>query len=93
MSERIRERASHDPSFVDQMIGEGKRQRNWYKVINKDTGEVVAESQRDSGYVEIRGSIAHTHPHPYGTGEDTKGSAHSMQNVIVRGDIKVTPEK
>lgn len=91
--ERMRERASHGPSFINQMVGERRSQRSWYKVINKDTGEVVAESSRDSAFAEIVDGVAHTHPHPYGTGEDAKGSAHSMQNVIVRGDIKVTPKK
>lgn len=43
--ERMRERAGRGPSFVDQMVGESKDQRNYFKIIDKKTGKLIETGQ------------------------------------------------
>lgn len=92
MSERMRERAGRGPSFINQMVGEGRRQRNRY-VVKDLIGNIIERNTDESGWVEIRGESAITHPYTTLSGYSPTSKAFSLRNVIVEGDMESPLEK
>ena len=84
-----RERNFGRPSLSNVFSG---RERLKYKVIDRQTGETVAEDHHYGAYVEIVGESIITHPENPDSGSGRSGSAHSLRNVKVVGDIR-TPKK
>lgn len=81
--ERMRGR---ELSFVNQMFGERRGTRNYYKITDKKTGKVVAQGGRRDHVEVIPGSnVLIARNIDIGTGDKT----FSADEVQVTGDIKV----